>query len=75
VYGQLGNDSNADSPVPVRVAGGHDFSSIRAFGSHDCAVTTTGETFCWGYNLDGQLGDGTRTHRSRPVYVQRPGSS
>jgi len=56
----------------VRVVGGHSFVSLRAFGSHDCGLTSAGETFCWGYNLDGQLGDGTRTHRSRPVYVQRP---
>ena len=74
VYGQLGNGGDADSAVPVRVAGDHAFTSLHAFGSHTCGVTASSETFCWGYNLDGQLGDGTRSHRSRPVYVQRPGT-
>jgi alpha-tubulin suppressor-like RCC1 family protein len=58
----------------VRVAGGHTFSSVRAFGSHTCGTTMSGEAFCWGYNLDGQLGDGTRMNRSRPVYLEPPTS-
>lgn len=28
-----------------------------------------GETWCWGFNFYGQLGDGTRTNRSLPVRV------
>jgi alpha-tubulin suppressor-like RCC1 family protein len=57
----------------VKVAGGHTFVTVRAFGSHTCGATASGEAFCWGYNSDGQLGDGTRTHRTKPVYVERPG--
>ena len=63
-------DALMDSVLIANVRG--PFATIRAFGSHTCATTMSGEAFCWGYNLDGQLGDGTRTHRSRPVYVQRP---
>ena len=63
----------SDSVQPVRVAGGHNFTSVRAFGSHTCGTTASGEAFCWGDNSDGQLGDGTRPHRTRPVYVERPG--
>ena len=62
-----------DRNAPVRVAGGHVFSSIRAFGSHTCGTTTSGEAFCWGYNLDGQLGDGTRVNRARPAAALPPG--
>ena len=72
-YGQLGNGGGSqDSPEPVRVAGDHEFASIRAFGSHTCGTTSSGEAFCWGYNLDGQLGDGSRANRARPVYVELP---
>jgi alpha-tubulin suppressor-like RCC1 family protein len=73
-YGQLGNGVMAqDSQEPVRVAGDHAFASIHAFGSHTCATTASSDLFCWGYNLDGQLGDGSRVNRSRPAYVEPPG--
>jgi serine/threonine protein kinase/alpha-tubulin suppressor-like RCC1 family protein len=72
-YGQLGDGGNAqDSAEPVRVVGNHSFAAIRAFGSHTCATTPSGEGFCWGYNLDGQLGEGSRVNRTRPVYVEPP---
>ncbi len=72
-YGQLGDGGGTqDSAEPVRVVGDHSFAAIRAFGSHTCATTTSGDAFCWGYNVDGQLGDGSRTNRPRPVYVEPP---
>jgi len=72
-YGQLGDGGGTqDSAEPVRVVGDHSFAAIRAFGSHTCATTPSGDAFCWGYNLDGQLGDGSRTNRPRPVYVEPP---
>ena len=72
-YGQLGDGGDAqDSPEPVRVVGDHSFAAVRAFGSHTCATTSSGEAFCWGYNLAGQLGDGSRVNRTRPVYVEPP---
>lgn len=72
-YGQLGDGGSAqDSAEPVRVVGNHSFAAMRAFGSHTCATTSSGEGFCWGYNLDGQLGDGSRVNRTRPVYIEPP---
>jgi alpha-tubulin suppressor-like RCC1 family protein/predicted Ser/Thr protein kinase len=72
-FGQLGDGGNGqDSAEPVRVAGDHSFAAVRVFGSHTCATTSSGEAFCWGYNLDGQLGDGSRANRTRPVYVEPP---
>ena len=43
-----------------------------AFGLyHTCAVQEGGNGICWGYNSNGQLGDGTVTARATPGYVLR----
>src|SRR5881396_2656534 len=41
-------------------------------GDHTCGVTPSGTAYCWGWNQDGQLGDGTRVDRRTPVPVAAP---
>jgi alpha-tubulin suppressor-like RCC1 family protein len=57
------------STVPVAVTGGLSFATVSVGSVHTCGVTTGGESYCWGGNFNGQLGDGTTTDRSSPVRV------
>ena len=68
--GEVGDGSTTFRLRPVRVAGGHLFRQIETTFEHTCAVTyPDNRAYCWGWNVDGQLGDGTRTDRLKPVAV------
>jgi alpha-tubulin suppressor-like RCC1 family protein len=70
-YGQLGTGSNVSSTTPVQIASpaGVTFSQVAAGDLHTCAVATTGDVYCWGYNYYGQVGDGTQTDNYNPTNV------
>gem|GEM_PF-456429 len=69
--GQLGNGSTDQdahpSPEPVRAD--VTFRSVAAALAYACAVSTSGEMYCWGSNSTGQLGTGGRTSSAVPVAV------
>ena len=56
------HDRDIDHQGIVRVAAG---------ASHTVALKSDGTAWAWGYNVAGQLGDGTRTNRRTPVQVKR----
>ncbi len=69
--GQLGNgasgiDEHSTSPVPV----GLPAATLVGLGSSQtCARLATGELYCWGSNIRGELGDGTTEGRPWPTMV------
>ena len=73
-FGQLGNDTTigSDTPVKVQLPAGTRVISMRAGCGHTLALTSTGHVLAWGYNGDGELGDGTTTSTGTPVKVKLP---
>jgi alpha-tubulin suppressor-like RCC1 family protein len=53
-----GNPDTSSVDTPALVAGGLSFSHISAGAFHTCAVTTANQAYCWGNDMDGQLGNG-----------------
>ena len=72
--GQLGNNSTTNSriPVAVQMPAGVSFQSIAAGYYHTCALTTTGQAYCWGRGSSGRLGNNSTTDSRIPVAVQMP---
>jgi len=70
-YGQLGDDSRINRYTPTIISLGASFAVQISLGLwHTCAYDNLGFLKCWGWNIAGQLGDGTRTNRLTPVTVQ-----
>jgi alpha-tubulin suppressor-like RCC1 family protein len=78
--GELGNNSTTQSAVPVEVTGvgGTGFlSNIISISAGDgsvCALNTSGNVYCWGYNSTGELGNNSTTASSTPVEVKGVGN-
>lgn len=91
VDGELGNgrfytagDLGSPVPVPVKGVGGTGVLSGVAHVTGDdagaCALLTSGDVDCWGYGVDGQLGDGQDYQSGNdgsalPVAVKRTSGS
>jgi hypothetical protein len=50
-------------------------AKVSAGGAHTCAIKQDGSLWCWGYNLDGQVGDGTNSDKVIPVKIMSSGVS
>jgi alpha-tubulin suppressor-like RCC1 family protein len=72
-YGKLGTDPAVLSqPVPAAVTGGRRFRSISAGGYHTCGIAYDDYTYCWGSNLNGEIGDGSTGTQLTPALVAPP---
>ena len=75
--GQLGNGTTSSSNSPVQVSStgalaGKTVNSISAGSNHTCAIASSA-AYCWGYNQQGQLGNGTTSSSNSPVQVSSTG--
>lgn len=68
--GYLGAGALQQSVNPVRVTADSAFVAIDAGTANTCALTASGEAWCWGQNTYGELGDSSRTARVTPVPVR-----
>ncbi len=76
--GQLGDGTTTNRTTPTFIAFFPSVSisgvvGIAAGANHSLALGGNGKVYAWGYNVNGQLGDGTTTQRVIPTLV--PGLS
>ena len=70
-YNTLGGAPGGHSSLPVQISGLiGSLAAISAGYAHACALTNSGQAWCWGNNAYGALADGTNApKRATPVQV------
>jgi alpha-tubulin suppressor-like RCC1 family protein len=66
-------NTNDCTTRPIAVHQSTRFRTIAIGASHQCGVTSSGITVCWGANESGQLGVGTLAATNEPVAVRTGG--
>ena len=67
-YGQLGDNTIVDKSSPVQtVVFGTNWKQVFSGREYTAAIKTDGTLWCWGKNINGQLGDSTIVSKSSPV--------
>jgi alpha-tubulin suppressor-like RCC1 family protein len=70
VVGEGGDGTTTNHLTPTAVVGLPGPAKQLAIGAdHSCALLTSGQVACWGYNAEGEIGDLTTTNRLTPVVV------
>ncbi|KAJ1488449.1 regulator of chromosome condensation 1/beta-lactamase-inhibitor protein II, partial [Baffinella frigidus] len=64
-----GTDRRDGTPVDVVGLVGKAVAVAGGKGAHTCVLMEDGSIKCWGYNINGQLGDDTKSVRATPVDV------
>jgi Regulator of chromosome condensation (RCC1) repeat len=71
-HGQLGRPrSMLPQSRPLSVLGLTGARAIAAGANHTCAIVADGTVQCWGWNVNGQLGNGTLTDADSPAPARR----
>ncbi len=72
--GQLGDRTRkqADKPVKIGLPRGSKVVSVSSGLDHTLAVTTAHRALAWGYNTNGELGNGAIASTDKPVSVRLP---
>ena len=70
--GQLGNGQSGSwtsTGTPQTVGNGMILRGVAVGDYHACAIADDKTAWCWGYNVNGQLGNNTLVNSSTPVQV------
>ncbi|MFN3827130.1 MAG: RCC1 domain-containing protein [Micavibrio sp.] len=68
--GQVGDGTiSASRTVPTAVVGGGSWKKVFSSGYTSCGIKSDDTLWCWGYNRNGQIGNGNFTDSSIPVAV------
>ena len=69
--GELGLGSTASEVTsPAQIGSDTDWFMFGGGNFHNCGIKgTPKQTYCWGYNGGGAIGDGTSVNSNTPVYV------
>lgn len=59
-------------PVEVSAPAGVTFTQLESSTDNRYAIGSDGNAYAWGYGALGQVGDGSKTTRSKPVKVKTP---
>ncbi len=74
-HGNLGDDTFTARSTPTEITSafsltsGDKIISLSLGSNHSSALSSHGRVFMWGYNYDGQSGDGTTTIRNVPTEI------
>lgn len=70
-YGQLGNGTTSvtGTPSPTQLGSATDWASISVGAYTVHAIKANGTLYGWGFNGNGEVGDGTNTNRTSPVQI------
>jgi alpha-tubulin suppressor-like RCC1 family protein len=70
-FGQIGDGTNANRRIPTAVSqpAGVTFTTVRAQLGSACGLDTSNQTWCWGRDDYGQLGDNATNNQNVPVAV------
>lgn len=84
--GQLGDGTVVAHTDFAQVGTANDWASVSAAGvngsdiagndanwGHTCGVRGEGDLWCWGGNINGEIGDGSKTDRHEPVRIDPAG--
>ncbi len=74
-HGQLGDGTTEEryTPTKITIDGGKKVIAVSLGGGHSAAITEDGSLYTWGWNANGQLGDGTLEDRYTPTKVETDG--
>ena len=72
-HGKLGDGTTTTRTTPVQITASNGsvtkFQNISSNFDHSIAIDIEGNLWGWGYNVYGQLGDGTTTDKTAPVQI------